>query len=221
MSHPAGDLRATGVAAVVTADRVGKGIRTAPRDAMISSATPTEHLGQAFGVHRMLDTFGAALGPLIAFGLLWAVPGGYSVVLVVSLAFAAVGVALLGLLAPDQRIRSDRTGPTPPPFRARDLADRRLSRRHSRHAGPARDVLRRHRRGDRCRVRSARPRAGPHEWDRRRPDGGGGDPDAGLRRLRRALARARPGARGIAAWAVPSWRTSTQVRRLDRSVEAA
>lgn len=116
----------TGVAAVVTADRIGKGIRTAPRDAMISSATPTEHLGRAFGVHRMLDTIGAALGPLIAFALLWAAPGGYSVVLVVSLAFAVVGVALLGLVAPNQQIRHERTRPTPPPFRLRDLADRRL-----------------------------------------------------------------------------------------------
>lgn len=117
---------AAGIAAVVTADRIGKGIRTAPRDAMISTATPTEHLGRAFGVHRMLDTIGAALGPLIAFGLLWLVPEGYSVVLVVSLAFALAGVALLGLLGPDVRTRPERTGPTPPPFRWRDLADRRL-----------------------------------------------------------------------------------------------
>lgn len=120
---------AAGIAAVVTADRIGKGIRTAPRDAMISTSTPGEHLGRAFGVHRMLDTIGAALGPLIAFGLLWLVPGGYSVVLVVSLAFALAGVALLGLLGPDVRIRRDaaaRIGPTPPPFRWHDLADRRL-----------------------------------------------------------------------------------------------
>ena len=120
---------AAGIAAVVTADRIGKGIRTAPRDAMISTATPTEHLGRAFGVHRMLDTIGAALGPLIAFALLWLVPGGYSVVLVVSLAFAIAGVALLGLLGPDVRTRRDaaaRPGPTPPPFRWRDLTDARL-----------------------------------------------------------------------------------------------
>jgi MFS family permease len=120
---------AAGIAAVVTADRIGKGIRTAPRDAMISTATPTEHLGRAFGVHRMLDTIGAALGPLIAFALLWLVPGGYSVVLVVSLAFAIAGVALLGLLGPDVRTRRDaaaRNGPTPPPFRWRDLTDARL-----------------------------------------------------------------------------------------------
>jgi len=120
---------AAGIAAVVTADRIGKGIRTAPRDAMISTATPTEHLGRAFGVHRMLDTIGAALGPLIAFGLLVVVPDGYSVVLVVSLAFALAGVALLGLLGPDVRARRDRertSGPTPPPFRWRDLTDARL-----------------------------------------------------------------------------------------------
>ncbi|MCY7402932.1 MAG: MFS transporter [Nocardioides sp.] len=118
---------AAGIAAVVTADRIGKGIRTAPRDAMISTSAPTEHLGRAFGVHRMLDTIGAALGPLIAFGLLVLVPDGYAVVLVVSLAFALVGVALLGLIGPDVRIRPERnTGPTPPPFRWRDLTDRRL-----------------------------------------------------------------------------------------------
>lgn len=120
---------AAGIAAVVTADRIGKGIRTAPRDAMISTSTPSEHLGRAFGVHRMLDTIGAALGPLIAFGILVLVPDGYSVVLVVSLAFALAGVALLGLLGPDVRNRREaakQAAPTPPPFRWRDLTDRRL-----------------------------------------------------------------------------------------------
>lgn len=117
-----------GVATVVTVDRLGKGIRTAPRDAMISAATPDEHLGQAFGVHRMMDTAGAAAGPLLAFGLLWLVPDGYAAVLVVSLAFAVVGVALLGLLGPDQRLRPrDEAGaPASPTFRWRDLGDRRL-----------------------------------------------------------------------------------------------
>jgi len=117
---------AAGIAAVVTADRIGKGIRTAPRDSMISTSTPTEHLGRAFGVHRMLDTIGAALGPLIAFGLLWAVPDDYTVVMVVSLAFALMGVALLGLLGPDVRVKREHVGPTPPPFRWRDLGDQRL-----------------------------------------------------------------------------------------------
>ncbi|WP_275425745.1 MFS transporter [Nocardioides solisilvae] len=120
------------VASVVAVDRLGKGIRTAPRDAMISASAPPEHLGRAFGVHRMLDTLGAALGPLVAFGVLWAVPGGHRVVLVVSLAFAVVGVALLGLLGPDVRLRgpdgaADREADGDPPrVRLRDLADRRL-----------------------------------------------------------------------------------------------
>jgi MFS family permease len=119
------------VAAVVTADRIGKGVRTAPRDAMISAATPTEHLGRAFGVHRALDTAGAAAGPLLAFAVLWMVPDGYATVMVLSLAFAVVGVALLGLLGPDQRLRREvvavaKAGPAGPTFAWRDLGDRRL-----------------------------------------------------------------------------------------------
>ena len=55
------------IAAVVLIDRFGKGIRTAPRDAMISLATPKEQLGTAFGVHRAMDTVGAMIGPLLAF----------------------------------------------------------------------------------------------------------------------------------------------------------
>jgi len=51
-------------------DRVGKGIRTAPRDALIADVTPEEHRGAAYGVHRSLDHFGAVLGPLVAAALL-------------------------------------------------------------------------------------------------------------------------------------------------------
>ena len=116
---------AAGIAAVVAADRIGKGIRTAPRDAMISSVTPTEHLGRAFGVHRMLDTIGAAAGPLIAFTLLWAIPDGYSSVLVVSLGFAIVGVALLWLFGPDVRA-AGRAGEPAPKVRWSDVADPRM-----------------------------------------------------------------------------------------------
>lgn len=116
------------VSAVVVVDRIGKGIRTAPRDAMISAATPTADLGRAFGVHRTLDTIGAALGPLIAFVVLWAIPDGYGAVMALSLAFAVVGVALLGLLVPDQRPREHLTVAPAVPFRWRDVADPRLVR---------------------------------------------------------------------------------------------
>ena len=46
-------------------DRVGKGLRTAPRDALIAETTPQELRGRAFGLHRTMDTTGAVLGPLI------------------------------------------------------------------------------------------------------------------------------------------------------------
>jgi len=51
-------------------DRVGKGIRTAPRDALIASSTDEHMRGRAFGFQRTLDHGGAMLGPLLAFGLL-------------------------------------------------------------------------------------------------------------------------------------------------------
>ncbi|GIJ27060.1 MFS transporter [Micromonospora qiuiae] len=101
------------ITAVITADRLGKGLRTAPRDALIAAASPTDVLGRAFGVHRALDTVGAALGPLVAFALLLLVPGSYDAVFVVSFAFAVAGLAVLVLYVPDlpTAARADRPGP--------------------------------------------------------------------------------------------------------------
>jgi MFS family permease len=84
--------------AAVTLDRVGKGLRTAPRDAMIAAATPRAMTATAFGVHRALDAAGAALGPFITFAVLAVVPGGYDQVFLVSFVCALVGVASLTLL---------------------------------------------------------------------------------------------------------------------------
>ncbi len=76
-------------------DRVGKGIRTAPRDALIASSTDEHIRGRAFGFQRTLDHGGAMLGPLLAFGLLqWGmtmehvfiaavVPGGLLILLLI------------------------------------------------------------------------------------------------------------------------------------------
>jgi MFS family permease len=91
------------VAAIVTGDRIGKGIRTAPRDALITVSAQPEHLARSFGVHRMLDNIGAAAGPMIAFLVLLMIPNGFSTVFVVSLSFAVIGVAVLGLVVPDLR----------------------------------------------------------------------------------------------------------------------
>jgi len=87
-----------GLSGVVLLDRIGKGIRTAPRDAMIAASVPSEKLGTAFGVHRAMDTAGAMLGPLLAAGLLILAPGSYDVVFIVSFCFAIVGVAVIALL---------------------------------------------------------------------------------------------------------------------------
>ncbi|HZF68936.1 MAG TPA: MFS transporter, partial [Gemmatirosa sp.] len=51
-------------------DRVGKGIRSAPRDALLAAAVPSDVRGRAFGFHRAADHLGAVLGPLVAFVLL-------------------------------------------------------------------------------------------------------------------------------------------------------
>ncbi|MEA2133632.1 MAG: hypothetical protein QOC68_1541 [Solirubrobacteraceae bacterium] len=93
------------VSAIVMADRVGKGIRTAPRDALISLSSAPERLGAAFGLHRAMDTAGAMLGPLVAFGVLLATPGEFDALFAVSLCFAILGLAVLVLFVQDRPAR--------------------------------------------------------------------------------------------------------------------
>lgn len=90
-----------GIVAVVGLDRLGKGIRKAPRDAMISLSTPKRDLGLAFGVHRALDSAGALLGPVVAFAFLMLV-GSYSFtgLWIVSFLIAVTGIAALWLFVP-------------------------------------------------------------------------------------------------------------------------
>ncbi|MFI6724095.1 MFS transporter [Streptomyces sp. R-74717] len=96
-----------GIAAALATDRVGKGIRTAPRDALITLSSPPEALGRSFGVHRAMDTTGALLGPLAAFALLWATADAYDAVFVVSFCVGLLGVLILVLYVPGGH-------PTPP-----------------------------------------------------------------------------------------------------------
>ncbi|MFC7480047.1 MFS transporter [Luedemannella flava] len=77
---------------------------------MIAAASPPDALGRNFGVHRALDTVGATIGPLAAFGLLLFVADGYDAIFVVSFAVAVAGVAVLVLLVPGRRARR-RQGP--------------------------------------------------------------------------------------------------------------
>ncbi|MGW1339635.1 MFS transporter [Kribbella sp. NPDC002412] len=90
------------IGAVLAVDRAGKGIRTAPRDALISLSSSPETMGRSFGVHRALDTLGAFLGPLVAAAVLWASLGDFSAVFVSSFCLAACGVLLLVMLVRDR-----------------------------------------------------------------------------------------------------------------------
>src|SRR5919199_636394 len=85
------------IATAVVLDRAGKGVRTAPRDALISLSSAPAALASAFGVHRALDTAGAMLGPLVAFGLLAVAPNAFDAVFVASFCAALVGLAVLTL----------------------------------------------------------------------------------------------------------------------------
>ncbi|MFJ6940764.1 MFS transporter [Streptomyces sp. NPDC101132] len=95
---------------VLAADRAGKGLRTAPRDALITLSAPGHALGRAFGVHRAMDSVGAFLGPLAALAVLTVTAVGrpadarsFDAVFVTSFCVAALGVLVLVLFVRDRR----------------------------------------------------------------------------------------------------------------------
>jgi len=120
---------ATSVEPVVVArllDRVGKGIRGAPRDALVADIAPPELRGAAFGLRQSLDTVGAFLGPLLAVGLMLLWANDFRAVFWVAVIPAVLCVALLvlGVHEPERPAGSPRTNPI-----RRDSL-RRLNRRY-------------------------------------------------------------------------------------------
>jgi MFS family permease len=101
-------------------DRVGKGLRTAPRDALIAAAAGHEGRGRAFGFHRSMDHAGAVVGPLAAFALLSA----QADLEHVFLASAVPGVLVLLLLVFGLPAGPPVAAMAPPRFRWRDLHGR-------------------------------------------------------------------------------------------------
>ena len=83
------------VLALRFSDRVGKGLRTSPRDAMIADSTPPEYRGTAYGFHRAMDHGGAIIGPLFATGLLLAFPDRLATVFLLSFIPGTLAVLLL------------------------------------------------------------------------------------------------------------------------------
>lgn len=87
-----------GVIGLRIIDRIGKGFRESPRDALISLSTPKEELGRSFGYHRALDTIGAILGPLAAYFILKAFPSGFNIVFLSSFVIGLVAIFSLTLV---------------------------------------------------------------------------------------------------------------------------
>ncbi len=105
-------------------DRIGKGIRGVPRDALIADAVPESSRGRAFGFHRSLDSLGAVIGPLAGLGLYQVVGERIRPVLLCALIPAVISVALVALVRepPELETRSApdvgviRRTPLPPRF---------------------------------------------------------------------------------------------------------
>ncbi|MGA8038471.1 MAG: MFS transporter, partial [Acidimicrobiia bacterium] len=108
------------VAGARWADRVGKGIRTAPRDALVADSIDDKNRGLAFGFHRAADTAGAMLGLLIALGIVWMAQGNgidlgertFQIIVLVSVPPAILAVVALAWLAHDVP-RTGETGERP------------------------------------------------------------------------------------------------------------
>ena len=81
-----------------TVDRLGKGLRTAARDALLSQNATKETKARVFGFHRGMDTLGAAIGPILALLFLMVYPGQYKIVFLIAFVPGIISVALIFLL---------------------------------------------------------------------------------------------------------------------------
>ncbi|MFH8683838.1 MFS transporter [Streptomyces lydicus] len=124
--------------AVIVGDRTGKGLRSAPRDALISLSVPETVLGRAFGLHRAMDSAGAFAGPLVALSLLSLIgaasPRAFDAIFITSFCIAALAVVVLLAFARDHRAARPSTR-TVSPRAVGDLLRRRGVRRLAYAAG--------------------------------------------------------------------------------------
>jgi MFS family permease len=81
-----------------TVDRLGKGLRTASRDALLSQNSTKETKARVFGFHRSMDTVGAAIGPIVALVLLLLFPGQYKLIFLIAFIPGLISVALVFFL---------------------------------------------------------------------------------------------------------------------------
>ena len=85
-------------------DRIGKGIRGAPRDALVADLAPPHLRGASFGLRQSLDTIGAFAGPLLAIGLMWMTANHFQLVFWIAVvpAFLSVGLLLVVVKEPER-----------------------------------------------------------------------------------------------------------------------
>ncbi len=110
------------------ADRIGKGIRGSPRDAMIADETPAEVRGRAFGLRQALDTVGALLAPIVAMVLMIVLAENVRTIFWIAAipAFVSVGLIVVAIREPERRVAEAKRQPLFQGFRDIDRQTRRL-----------------------------------------------------------------------------------------------
>ena len=130
LSKPLFPLATTAPAVMVArfADRIGKGIRGAPRDAIVADETPPEIRGRAFGLRQALDTVGALLAPLAAIGLMALLASDIRAVFWIAIIPAAISflLAWLALREPEQHLAPLKKSPFFHGFKELDPQTKRL-----------------------------------------------------------------------------------------------
>ncbi|OYT55738.1 MAG: MFS transporter [Candidatus Aenigmarchaeota archaeon ex4484_14] len=92
------------VLAFASLERIGKGLRTAPRDAIIADSMP-KHRGRGFGIHRLLDTSGAILGSIFVFILFWSLGFDFKTIILVAAVFSLVSLFPLYFVREQKRTK--------------------------------------------------------------------------------------------------------------------
>jgi MFS family permease len=130
LSKPLFPLATTAPAVMAArfADRIGKGIRGSPRDAMVADETPPEIRGRAFGLRQSLDTVGALLAPVVAIGLMWWFASDIRAVYWIAIipAFASVLLGWIALREPEQHLAPIKRSPFFSGFKHLDKDTKRL-----------------------------------------------------------------------------------------------
>jgi MFS family permease len=119
LAKPVLALSATWPAVLVLrlADRVGKGVRTAPRDALIAESAAEGERGRSFGAHRALDTLGAAIGPFVAWTVLTLSPDAYRTVFLISAIPGTLAIVVVLFAVRDAQSRTRAQDAPRPSFR--------------------------------------------------------------------------------------------------------